>query len=83
MKKSEVEAVLLQSIEENKKVDFPTRLRQIDEGKIKYNPWLGSWPSKNRTETSRGVREQWVFGSSYSDRHYLYFENDVLTTIQE
>jgi hypothetical protein len=31
----------------------------------------------NRTITARGVREQWVYG-----RSYLYFEDGVLTTIQ-
>ncbi len=33
----------------------------------------------NRTTTARGVREQWVYGS----RRYLYFENGVLTAIQD
>ncbi|ADU99282.1 hypothetical protein [Alicycliphilus denitrificans] len=32
----------------------------------------------NRTTTSYGVREQWVYGS----QNYLYFQNDVLVTIQ-
>lgn len=34
--------------------------------------------SVNRTTTTRGTREQWVYGG----RNYLYFENGVLTTIQ-
>jgi hypothetical protein len=34
--------------------------------------------SVNRTTTARGTREQWVYGG----RNYLYFENGVLTTIQ-
>jgi hypothetical protein len=40
-----------------------------------------SWgrPEKvNRTTTSRGTREQWVYGSG----NYLYFENGILTAIQ-
>lgn len=32
----------------------------------------------NRTTTSRGVREQWFYGG----KNYLYFENGILTTIQ-
>jgi len=32
----------------------------------------------NRTTTSRGVREQWVYGG----QNYLYFENGILTAIQ-
>jgi len=33
----------------------------------------------NRTTSSSGVREQWV----YSNRRYLYFDNGVLTVIQD
>lgn len=33
----------------------------------------------NRTTTARGTREQWVYG----DRRYLYFDNGILTTIQD
>ncbi len=33
----------------------------------------------NRTTSARGVREQWVYGNS----RYLYFENEVLTVIQD
>lgn len=33
----------------------------------------------NRTTTRWGTREQWVYG----DRRYLYFENGVLTAIQD
>lgn len=32
----------------------------------------------NTTRTSYGVREQWVYGS----RNYLYFQDGILTTIQ-
>jgi hypothetical protein len=33
----------------------------------------------NKTTTASGVREQWVYG----DGKYLYFENGILTAIQE
>lgn len=33
----------------------------------------------NRTTTGQGVREQWV----YSNRRFLYFENGILTAIQD
>lgn len=33
----------------------------------------------NRTTTASGTREQWVYG----DRRYLYFDNGVLTAIQD
>lgn len=42
---------------------------------------MSSWgrPERvNRTTTSRGTREQWVYGGS----NYLYFENGRLTAIQ-
>ncbi len=35
----------------------------------------------NRTTTSYGVHEQWVYGTSYS-RNYVYFEDGTLTSIQ-
>ena len=38
----------------------------------------GKPESINTTTTARGSREQWVYGS----RHYLYFENGILTTVQ-
>lgn len=44
--------------------------------------WHTSWgPPRDihRTTTRSGVREQWVYSSS----RYLYFENGILTAIQE
>lgn len=35
---------------------------------------------KNKTTTSYGVHEQWVYGKYYPK--YLYFDNGILTTIQ-
>ena len=43
--------------------------------------YKSSWSkpkSINRTTTSRGSREQWVYGSG----NYLYFDNGILTGIQ-
>jgi uncharacterized Zn finger protein (UPF0148 family) len=37
--------------------------------------------SINRTITKYGISEQWVFG--YRSHQYLYFENDILTAIQD
>lgn len=36
----------------------------------------------NRTTTAYGVREQWVYGA-VGNRKYYYFENGILTTIQD
>jgi hypothetical protein len=44
---------------------------------IEKSSW-GKPQSINRTTTRHGVHEQWVYGS----RSYLYFENGVLTAIQ-
>lgn len=44
---------------------------------IKNTSW-GRPDSVNKTTTSAGTREQWVYGS----RNYLYFTNGILTTIQ-
>ncbi len=46
---------------------------------VKYN---SSWGEPNRIKketTAYGVSEQWV----YDNNRYLYFEDDILTTIQE
>jgi len=44
-------------------------------------PWGGVYQI-NKTTTPHGVHEQWVFGSG-TDRAYLYFDNGILTAIQE
>jgi hypothetical protein len=44
---------------------------------INQTSW-GRPSSVNRTTTSAGTREQWVYGS----RNYLYFTNSILTAIQ-
>lgn len=36
----------------------------------------------NRSTTSAGIREQWVYGYGYKNE-YLYFENGALVTIQD
>ena len=45
---------------------------------VERSNW-GRPQSKNRTTTVHGVKEQWVYG----DRRYLYFDNGVLTAIQD
>ena len=57
------------------------RARGVTIGMSKEDAIASSWgrpESVNSTTTSRGTREQWVYGS----RSYLYFENGVLTAIQ-
>lgn len=41
--------------------------------------WWGGPKNVNTTKTASGTHEQWVFGNGW----YLYFDNDVLTSIQE
>lgn len=36
----------------------------------------------NRTQSSRGTREQWVYGD-FEDRRYVYFRGNEVQTIQE
>jgi hypothetical protein len=49
-----------------------------------YDPRWGRWSGclTNRTTTARGAYEQWVCGSD-RDRKYIYFDNGVLTAIQD
>ena len=57
------------------------RSKGVTIGMSKEDVLASSWgrpESINTTTTSRGTREQWVYGG----RNYLYFENGVLTTIQ-
>lgn len=47
-----------------------------------YESW-GDPTSVNKTTSSYGVHEQWVYeGKNYKNR-YLYFEDGIVTTIQE
>jgi hypothetical protein len=41
------------------------------------NGW-GAPLDKHRTTTAAGTSEQWVYGG----RQYLYFENDILVSVQ-
>lgn len=58
-------------------------LKNIDIGMTKedviYQTEWGKPYKINKTTSTYGVREQWV----YPDNKYLYFEDEILTTIQE
>ena len=45
------------------------------------DPW-GKPNAVNRTETARGVREQWVYHVGKYERAYLYFQDGRLRSIQ-
>lgn len=67
----------------DRKADLARRKREgVKIGMTQQQVIESSWgkPSDiNRTSTARGTREQWV----YSDgRGYLYFDNGILTTVQ-
>ena len=60
---------------------------------LEHKIWLGmtdemavkSWGNPddiNRTVSTYGVKEQWIYGD-ISNRRYLYFENGILTTWQD
>ena len=52
---------------------------QVDKETAWRNP-----TTKNRTTTKYGVSEQWVFrGCSTCKPRYLYFQNGVVTAIQD
>ena len=53
------------------------RIGMTSDQVIAQSSW-GRPSSVNRTTTSAGTREQWVYGS----RNYLYFTNGILTAIQ-
>ncbi|MGQ0711399.1 MAG: hypothetical protein ACT4NV_16835 [Rhodoferax sp.] len=57
------------------------RKHGVEVGMTQQDVLDSSWgkPKRiNRTTTARGTREQWVYGL----RNYLYFEDGILTTIQ-
>ncbi|MEN8424045.1 hypothetical protein ABFO63_10370 [Acinetobacter junii] len=37
----------------------------------------------NKTTTAKGMNEQWVYRRSHQGSKYLYFENGILTAIQD
>lgn len=64
----------------NKKIKAEKKRQGVRIGMSEQDVLDSSWgrPEKvNRTTTQRGVREQWVYHGNY-----LYFEDGVLTTIQ-
>lgn len=66
--------------EEAKEIKQKKRKEGVLIGMTQQDAIDSSWgkPNKiNRTTTSNGVREQWVYGGNY-----LYFQNGILTTIQ-
>lgn len=73
-------------LEKIKSKKWPKRtVKAVLEGKVfvgmNSEQALESWGEPddiNRTITARGTSEQWVFGSG----SYLYFDNGILTTIQ-
>ena len=84
-KKRQAEVDRLYAAEEKKRqaeVDRLAKLPGVQIGMtanqvINQTSW-GRPSSVNRTTTSAGTREQWVYGS----RNYLYFTNSILTAIQ-
>lgn len=66
---------------ESSNVNFPKKLKQPSIGMTKSEAENSTWgmPNKiNKTTTAYGTREQWVYGNG----KYLYFENGILTSIQ-
>jgi hypothetical protein len=66
--------------EENRKLHAQWRKEGVNIGMTSERVLLSSWgrPEKvNRTTYSRGVHEQWVYSGGY-----LYFEDGILTAIQ-
>lgn len=61
--------------------DVPVQLEKpavgMTESEILNSKW-GSPKKKNKTTTAYGTREQWVY-----ERGYIYFENGIVTAIQE
>jgi hypothetical protein len=70
-------------IELDRKADLARRKREgVHLGMTQQQVLESSWgrPSQvNRTVTVRGTREQWVYSDS---RGYLYFDNGILTAVQ-
>lgn len=67
--------------EDKAAAEFAKRPKLVRIGMTKQQVLATQWgnPNSVNTTTNRyGTREQWVYGG----RNYLYFENGVLTTIQ-
>lgn len=67
---------------EAKLLDMPMHKERPEIGMTETEVIQTSWglpEEKNRTETANGISEQWV----YSDNRYVYFEDGVVTAIQD
>lgn len=74
--------MILKKINDNVKLPTTTYIKEPKIGMTKEEVRNSTWgsPNKiNKTTTSYGTREQWV----YSSNRYLYFDNGILSAIQE
>lgn len=75
-------ALLAEAATQKRKSDLESHFdRNVSIGDTRQEVMTSGWglPSHiNRTTTAFGTREQWVYG----ERRYLYFDNGVLTAIQ-
>lgn len=79
MKMAEVTAALAAFDQERNKFTEADRMR----GAGPSNEWLAWTPKINRTTTAAGDQEQWVFGAGFGTPKYLYFDDGILTAIQD
>lgn len=55
----------------------------IGEPKLWVEMTIGAYTSSRNTTSTKGVvHEQWVYGNPLYGATYMYFDNDVLTTVQ-
>lgn len=80
---SEISVAALKRQKETERAEIAARKRQgVKIGMTAERVLQSSWgrpESVNRTITTRGTREQWVYPGM---RNYLYFEDGILTSIQ-
>lgn len=75
------ERALAEVKKEQQRIAAEKRKQGVSIGMTKEDVLASNWgkPERiNTTTTARGAREQWVYGG----RNYLYFDNDILTAVQ-
>lgn len=81
---SEIATVTMRNIAQKERDERAARKRQgVEIGMTAQRVLQSSWgrPERvNRTINARGTREQWVYPGHHN---YLYFENDILVSIQQ
>lgn len=84
VKKAQLEERSRKAAYERQQAEYESRVEPkigMTSRQAEYSKW-GYPDSVNKTTNTRGIHEQWVY-RGYNKSKYLYFDNGILTSIQD